>query len=168
MAFMELIAGANWVSILLFVVGIGLLVAEMFDPGFGIFGIGGVLSLVACIFVTAQTVTEGIMLTGVFFVIILVMFGIFLALVSKGKLPQRLILKESESADEGFTGVKDLTYLKGQTGVVTAMCRPVGCIEIDGRKIDVVTQGEFVEKGQTVEIIEIEGNRIVVKASSQS
>lgn len=166
MAIIELFANAHWLSLLLFFVGIGLLIAEMFDPGFGIFGIGGILSLIACVFVTAQTVIEGILLTGTFFLIILLMLGIFLFFVSKGKLPSRLILKEAESKDDGYSGTSDLNYLAGKVGVVTTMCRPVGTVEFDGKRLDVVTQGEFIEKGQTVEVIEIEGNRVVVKASS--
>jgi len=41
---------------------------------------------------------------------------------------------------------------------------PTGKIEVNNNTLDVVTDGEFIEKGQTVEIIEIRGNRIVVKA----
>jgi len=166
MAILELFANAHWLSLLLFFVGIGLLIAEMFDPGFGIFGIGGILSLIACVFVTAQTVVEGILLTVTFFVIILILLGIFLMLVSKGKLPSRFILKDAESKDDGYSGTDDLNYLSGKTGIVTTMCRPVGTVEFDGKKLDVVTQGEFIEKGQAVEVIEIEGNRVVVKTSS--
>jgi len=162
--FVELLASASWISITLFVVGIGLLIVEMFDPGFGVFGIFGVICLIGCIFVTASTVTEGIMLTAFFFVIILIMLGIFLFLVSKGKLPGKLILKDSESKDDGYSGTIDMNEYKGKTGIVTTTCRPVGNVDFDGSKLEVVSQGEFIEKGTKVEVIEIEGNRVVVKA----
>ena len=162
--FIELLVNVSWISITLFVVGIGLIVVEMFEPGFGVFGIFGVISLIGCIFVTASTVTEGIMLTAFFFVILLIMLGIFLFFVSKGKLPGKLVLKDAESRNDGYSGTKDLKEYLGKTGVVSSICRPVGNVDFDGKKIEVVSQGEFIEKGKTVEVIEIEGNRVVVKA----
>ena len=168
--FFELLASAttSWISITLFLIGIGLLIAEMFEPGFGLFGIFGVISLIGCIFVTAQTVTEGIMLTAFFFVILLIMLGIFLFLVSKGKLPGKLILKESESRTDGYSGTRDLNEFVGKVGVVTSICRPVGNVDFSGVKLEVVSRGEFIEKGKTVEVIEVEGNRVVVKEVSEN
>ena len=162
--FIELLLNVSWISIILFVVGIGFIIVEMFEPGFGVFGILGVISLIGCIFVTASTVAEGIMLTAFFFVILLIMLAIFLFFVSKGKLPGKLILKEAESRDDGFSGTQDLSEFMGKTGVVTSICRPVGNVDFNGVKIEVVSRGEFIEKGITVEVIKIEGNRVVVKA----
>jgi len=162
--FLELLLSVSWISITLFVVGIGMLVVEMFEPGFGVFGIIGVISLIVCVFVTATTVVEGIMLTAFFFVILLIMLGIFLYFVSKGKLPGKLVLKDAESRDDGYSGTRDMNEYLGKTGVVTTICRPVGNVDFDGVKLEVVSLGEFIEKGKTVEVIEIEGNRVVVKA----
>jgi len=165
-SFIELISNVSWISLTLFIVGIGLLVVEMFEPGFGFFGIFGIISLIGCIFVTATTVAEGIMLTAFFFVIVLIMLGIFLVLVSKGKLPGRLILKDAESKEDGYSGTLNLSDYMGKTGVVSTICRPVGNVDFDGMKLEVVSLGEFIEKGTTVEVIEVEGNRVVVKAKA--
>ena len=165
-SFIDLILNVSWISLTLFIVGIGLLVVEMFEPGFGFFGIFGVISLIGCIFVTASTVAEGIMLTAFFFVIVLIMLGIFLFLVSKGKLPGKLVLKDAESRTDGYSGTLDLNDYMGKTGVVTTTCRPVGNVDFDGAKLEVVSLGEFIDKGTTVEVIEVEGNRVVVKAKA--
>jgi len=164
MTLVELLVNVSWISIVLFIVGIGLLVVEMFEPGFGVFGIVGVISLIGCIFVTAQTVAEGIILTAFFFVILLIMLGIFLFLVSKGKLPGKLVLRDSETRDKGYSGTREMQDYLGKTGVVTTTCRPVGNVDFDGVKLEVVSLGEFIDKGSTVEVIEVEGNRVVVKA----
>jgi len=167
MEFLEMLANVSLFSIILFLVGIGLLIVEMFEPGFGFFGAFGIVSLIACIFVTAETVSQGLILTAVFFVILLILLGIFLFLVSKGKLPGKLVLKDSETVEQGFSGTEDMAYLMGKTGNVITICRPVGNVDFDGVKLEVVTQGEFIEKGTTVEVIEIEGNRVVVRALLQ-
>jgi len=167
MLFFELLASVSIFSIILFVVGVGLIIVEMFEPGFGFFGAFGVISLIVCIFVTANTVAQGLILTAFFFVIVLILLGIFLILVSKGKLPKRLVLHEAETVEQGFSGTEDMKYLLGKTGIVTSVCRPVGNADIDGAKLEVVTQAEFIEKGAMVEVIEIEGNRVVVKPVSE-
>jgi len=163
MMFFELLASASLLSIILFFIGVGLVIVEMFQPGFGFFGIAGVISLIICIFVTAGTVAESLMLTAFFFIILLILLAIFLILVSKGKLPQKLVLQESETVEQGFTGTKDLNDFMGKTGVVTSICRPVGNADFDGIKLEVVSRAEFIEIGTKVEVIEIEGNRVVVK-----
>jgi len=163
MPLVELLSSVSWISVVLFVIGIGLLIIEMLDPGFGFFGVFGILALVACIFVTADTVAVGIMLTVIFSVILLIMLAIFLILVNKGKLPNKFILKDSETKEDGFVGTEDLDSYLGKKGMVTAPCRPVGNVDFDGKKVDVVSRGEFIDKGTTVEVIEVEGNRVVVK-----
>jgi membrane-bound ClpP family serine protease len=165
--FFELLASASLLSIILFFLGVGLVVVEMFEPGFGFFGITGVISLIICIFVTAQSVSEGIVLTIFFFVILLILLGIFLTLLSKGKLPKRLILHEAETLEQGFAGTEDLRYLMGKAGTVVKICRPVGNVDFDGAMLEVISQGEFIETGTEVEVIEIEGNRVVVKAKQK-
>ena len=165
-SFVELLVNVSWISLILFIIGIGLLIVEMFEPGFGFFGVFGIISLVGCIFVTANTVTEGIMLTAFFFVILLIMLGIFLFPVSRGKLPGKLVLKDSETKDDGYSGTKDMNEYLGKTGEVVTICRPVGNVDFNGTKLEVVSRGEFIEKGAAVEVIEIEGNRVVVRALS--
>ena len=167
MEFLNLLSNVSTLSIILFIAGIGLIVVEMLEPGFGFFGVFGIISLLICVFVTAQTVLQGLILTAIFFVILLILLVIFLVFVSKGRLPKRLILHESETVEQGFSGTEDMKYLMGKTGVVTTLCRPVGNVDFDGVKLDVVSRGEYINKGTIVEVIEIEGNRIVVKAKKE-
>jgi len=162
MEFMEILSNISWLSVILCVLGIGFLILELHTPGVGIFGVLGLLSIVACILVTAQTITQGLILTVIFFVVILILLAIFITFFSK-RMPKTLILTESETLEQGFSGTEDMQYLMGKTGVVSTLCRPAGSVDFDGVRLDVVSDGEFIEKGTTVEVIEIEGNRIVVK-----
>ncbi len=75
-------------------------------------------------------------------------------------------LTASETSQGGFvippqpTGESDLI---GRNGKTLTVLHPTGKIEVNNNTLDVVTEGEYIEKGQIVEIIEISGNRIVVK-----
>ena len=164
MEFIELLGNLSIVSIILFLVGIGLIIAEMFEPGFGILGASGIVCLVIFVFLTAQTIMQGVILTAILFVILIILLFIFLALVSKRRLPKNLILRESTSAEQGFSGTEDMRHLLGRSGTTVTICRPAGNADFDGVRLDVVTRGEFIEKGTAVEVVEIEGCRIVVKA----
>ena len=164
MEFLEMLGNVSVISIILFVVGLVLIIIELYEPGFGIFGSMGVVCLAACVLLTAQTVMQGIMLTAIFIIIVIALLILFLALISKRRIPKKLILQESTSAELGFSGTEDRQYLLGKTGTVVSICRPVGNVVFDGVKHDVVSRGEFIDKGTEIEVVEVEGARIVVKA----
>jgi membrane-bound ClpP family serine protease len=155
-------ANITWFSLLLLFIGIILVIIELYIPGIGIPGIIGAVSLIAFIFVTGQNTAQRFILAGIILLLCIILFVIFFTLLSKKRLPKSLILQDSE---EGFTGTEaeDLQYLLGKTGSVLSTCRPAGNADFSGMKLDVVSRGEFIEKGATIEVIEIEGNRIVVK-----
>jgi membrane-bound serine protease (ClpP class) len=79
----------------------------------------------------------------------------------------RLVLTSSETSLSGFVippQPAGKSSLIGKEGKALTILHPTGKIEVNDNTLDVVTEGEYIEKGQIVEIIEISGNRIVVKA----
>lgn len=163
MVFVELLSNISVWSVVLFVVGMILIVIELNIPGFGIFGVLGIIALVIDIFITAKTFAQGMIMTAVFFVIIAILLAVLASFVSKGRIPKGLMLKESTSTELGFSSTEDMKYLIGKTGKVVSILRPVGSVDLDGVKLDVITRGEYISKDAVVEVIEVEGNRIVVK-----
>ncbi|MCL2249409.1 MAG: hypothetical protein FWC13_09070 [Oscillospiraceae bacterium] len=163
MVFVEFLTSLSWLSVVLFVIGMVLVVAEMFQPGFGLFGTFGIISLIGCVFVTANSIVQGVILTVVIAMMLLILFLAFLLIFSNGKIPSNLILTEAERKEDGYVGTPDYSDYLGKTGFVTTICRPVGSADFDGDKLEVVTMGEFIDTGKSVEVIEIEGNRIVVR-----
>ena len=159
----ELISNITTLSVIIFLAGIILIVIEMHVPGFGIFGVLGVLCFVVDIFITAKTFMQGLVLASILFVILVAMLAVLASLASKGHLPKSLMLKASTSTEQGFSGTEDMKYLLGKTGKVVTILRPVGNVDFDGVRLDVVTRGEYLERDTVVEVIEVEGNRIVVK-----
>jgi len=61
----------------------------------------------------------------------------------------------------------DIAGLLDQCGEALSMLRPAGFARIAGRKVDVVTRGEMIEEGREVRVVEVMGNRVVVKAEPQ-
>ena len=163
MAISELIGNVSVMSVILFIAGILLIIIELYQPGFGVIGGLGIICLVACIVMTAQTIMQGLVLTVAFIALIFVLLILFFVLLSKDRMPKKLVLQESTSAELGFSGTEDMQHLLGKNGTVVTVCRPSGNADIEGVKHDVVSNGEFIQKGVEIEVIEVEGSRIVVK-----
>lgn len=161
MQILEFLSNMTTLSIILFIVGVALLIVEMLNPGFGIAGILGIVSLVADIFITAKSLTQGLIMAAIVAVIILILLIIGARLISKGKLPKKLVLKEATDGKSGVSGQE--SYL-GKTGTAETVLRPAGIASFNGLRLDVVSQGGFISRGEQVEVVEADGNRIVVKA----
>ncbi|MGR3296494.1 MAG: NfeD family protein, partial [Candidatus Bathyanammoxibius sp.] len=77
----------------------------------------------------------------------------------------RLVLSASEEAALGYETVPVVSRedLIGKRGYALSTLRPAGRADFGGEVLDVVTQGEFIATNQAVEVVEIRGNRVVVK-----
>ncbi len=179
---------AGWLEVLLFLLGVICLAFELFVlPGFGIFGASGLVFLVLSLvmasqdFVIPELESEWTELRSNLFVVlgsvlaVLVLFlGQILLLDSIPGLNRfRLAapLAEVPSAEGAASGTLLLqtnspapTVSLGMHGEAESDLRPAGKVKIDNRLIDVVTEGDYIEAGQSVEVIHIEGNRVIVRS----
>lgn len=146
-------------------IGGGLLVAaELFIPG-GILGmVGGVMLAIALImaFSSDSFSTEAAtwMTAGV------VAFVILTAVAWMKYFPRTPIgrgMTISKDLSDASGTDDTLASLAGKSGEAISNLRPAGFARIEGRRVDVVTQGGMIRKGTPVKVIDIEGNRVVVK-----
>ena len=163
MGLLEAILSMSSVALVLFILGFILIVVEMFEPGFGFAGGIGIILLIGGVVLTAKTFVQGLILSIIIVVILGIMLSIVLYSATKGKMSKTLILKDSTNSEEGFNGTEDMHALLGKEGTTLTVLRPSGCVDIEGIHLDVVTGGEYVEKGVPIRVIEVEGNRIVVR-----
>ena len=77
---------------------------------------------------------------------------------------QRLVLGTSLAGAEGYTSAATDDTLLGRHGVAESPLRPAGAATIDGRRVDVVSNGGYIEAGAAVEVVAVRGARIEVKA----
>ncbi len=173
------IAGLTGVfELTLFLIGFGLLLVEIFIiPGFGVAGLFGILLMGGAIVLSMIDITppDGpILPSDIDFVyplrmltltILVVGIGVYLITVYLPGIPifRRLILEQATDKASGFQASSDTTELVGRRGVVLSALRPAGSAVFDDNRLDVITQGEFIEAGTPVEIVETHGNRIIVK-----
>jgi membrane-bound serine protease (ClpP class) len=161
----HMIAGlGNWLYVGLFIIGVILLLIEIFlIPGFGLTGISGIILIFISIFFTLGGGTRALYSIGVVAAILLILFIILLVLFPKLPIWNKLGLKESLKTEKGYTTFTPLEELIGKEGKVITTLRPSGTIEIDGKRYDAISLGEFIEKDSRVKVVKIEGNKIIVE-----
>ena len=75
----------------------------------------------------------------------------------------RLVLRDATTTEEGYVSNTNRIELIGKEGHALTPLRPSGTVVIDNDRIDVVTEGSYVDAGKMVEVIKVEGSRIVVR-----
>lgn len=167
----HLLAGfTGWEVILLFILGIILLGVEALIPGFGLPGIGGIGCILASIVLAAPSWEAGIGSLVIALVGTIVLVLLSFKFLSRRKFWNRLILGLKYNKEEGYIAQsQDLSIYLNQKGVAYTPLRPAGSVLLDnGTKLDVVTAGEFIMRGERVEVYMVEGSRIIVRSFNQA
>ncbi len=149
---------------ILFTVGVVLLVTEIFIPEFGVLGLTGIAAMFASIYLAAPThivAIRSIIITAVAMIATIV---ILVRLGHRFTLWRHLLLGDEISTERGYISQKDSRDLVGKRGVTRNTLRPSGAAEIDGERLDVVSEGEFIPRDTEVEVTHVQGRRIVVRA----
>ncbi len=154
--------------IALFILGTILLFAEVFAPGL-ILGTVGVAMIVGSMGYGWYLYPE----YGIFIVIgetILsggfVIFGLYLMATGRG--PINVSLDASQDSEEGWRSFDIDSSLVGATGIAHTALRPAGTIVVNDERLDAVSSGNYIDRGQAILIVQIEGHRVVVEPLEQA
>lgn len=164
----------SW-EIVLFVVGVALLLVEIFViPGFGIAGVSGLAAVLLALgfslignigfsFPSGEAISSAILtLAASLVMMIIAMFSLGRFLPKSNRFGQ-LVLAPELSADTGYTSAETHTEWLGRTGTALTDLRPAGTIEVGEERIDVVTSGEYISKGAAIEVVDVQGSRVKVR-----
>jgi membrane-bound serine protease (ClpP class) len=160
-----LVGTAGWLELSLAIIGAVLLVVEAVVPGFGIFGIAGALAVGASIFLAVpspELALRYLMYASVSFLVVL---GALLRTIGQKGMGKALTLEYSLAGAQSSR--TDLLDLVGKTGRATSSLRPGGSVWIGGERVDVISEGDYVESGTEVVVLRVEGTRVVVRPVSQ-
>lgn len=149
--------------LLLFIIAVIFVCIELFLPG-GVFGVLAAIALIGSAVLAFRQYQEMAfwIVTGELVVAtVLVLFAIKRFPHSHaGKL---LILGRSLDKRFGFSGTEPLDKYVGQEGESLTHLRPAGIAKIGARRLDVVSEGTFIDKGKRLKVVAVEGNRVVVR-----
>ncbi len=155
---------ANILVIILAIIGLAGILWELHVvPGHGAPGVlGGAVLLLSVllafgtpmIFVAMQTVASAIVLT-------VILFYVATRIFPENAWIKKLTFAGAQGAD--YVTSSDFSSLLGKSGVAASYLRPSGVALVDGERVDVLTQGEFIHEGTPVRITRVEGARIFVE-----
>ncbi|MFC2149333.1 NfeD family protein [Candidatus Auribacterota bacterium] len=151
----------NWIIILL-IVGLLFLCAEIFLPGM-ICGIIGLVSIISSIILSyAIFGTE----TGTYFLaatIVITGVAIYIAsrIFPKTRMGRSITLQSTET--DFSASKKTQIDLLNKEGIAISFLRPSGIAEIEGERLDVISEGDFIERGSKIQVINVKDNRIIVR-----
>ncbi len=131
-------------------------------PGHGVAGTVGVLALAAAIVLAFGYAFIFVAVQALSIAIVLSVLAFFLStrLFPESAFFRRIAFAGVQGADYVASG--DHRALVGRTGVATSFLRPAGVAQVDGRRVDVLTEGDFVPAGSPIRVSRVEGARIFV------
>jgi len=165
---------ASIINIVLFMIGIILLLLEIFViPGFAITGVIGIILIIGSIFLSlignnlpfwdSGAVSKAIIQLSASLLFAFILIYILAKFLPKSSAFSRLVLSNEEKADQGFVSYPSIKELMGMEGIALTTLRPAGSAEFNGQKYDVVADWEYIPKGNKVKVIRVEGIKVVVK-----
>jgi len=175
---------AGWLEVVLFVAGVSCLALEIFVlPGVGIFGLGGGAMILASLILASQTfflprnAYQAAEFQNSLLVIAAALVGILVAVGTINRwlphtpiLGQMVLQPPSEEEAAAISESEALAHFENMLGAVgrtTTPLLPSGKARFGDQLLDVMTDGEFVARGAQIEVVEVRGNYIVVRATRE-
>jgi len=158
---------AEWWSIALILAGLVLFVVEAIVPGFGIFGILGIICAAAGLLFASRDVTSFLITIGVGLVGSIIALPLLYKLFKKLGIVRKLSLPDNMDVEAGYVSHEHIESLMGQTGVALTDLRPAGTAKIGGKRMNVLTSGAYIEKGDRITVVEHTPGRVVVDEAEE-
>ena len=159
------------ICIVCLAIGLILLAIEMFVPGFGVFGITGIIF--SAFSVIYMLIVDGswqklLYMTGTSAIILIVLVLIAVRSARFGVISRSPLIQKGTALPEDYgDNEKNFSYLVGKNGILHTSCKPVGKVDIEGQTYTVVTNGDYLEKGTEVYVSEVDGSTIIIKERSK-
>jgi len=153
-----------WPSVFL-VLGLLLLIVEVFIPSGGFIGIGSIVCLVLCLwYAFEQSLGLGVTFMVIDLVALPLTAGLAFSLWSRTPLGRRFLLKPPAPEEiEVSHADHHLEILVGQLGRTLTPLRPCGHVEIDGQRADALAEEGFLPAAATVRVLRVRSGQVVVR-----
>ncbi|MCK5708113.1 MAG: hypothetical protein KAI43_10715 [Candidatus Aureabacteria bacterium] len=145
----------------LYLIGIIFILLEIYIPG-GVLGIIGFVSLLLCVALSFTFgVNFGLLMS--FITLVSLAAGVYFVIkyIPESPIGKKLFLtrtlKRDKDTEESFD------RFIGKEGIAITDLRPSGTAKINNRRIDVVTEGDYIDKDKKISVIAVEGNRVIVR-----
>lgn len=167
--FIALFSGYGAIPMIIMFAGVILCIVEVFVPGFGIFGIlGGIFSVGGIVARSIMGATFAQILYMILVDVSLICLSIILMIVSTrcGFIRHSSLVESKTSISVNYgKDNKQLLKMLGKTTFATTEFRPTGKFNYNGETYEATTYGEFIQKGEKIQIVEVKADKIFVRTA---
>lgn len=162
----NILAGnSQWTSLILFITGLILLVIEGMIPGFGLPGISGIILVAIGIVLSMKSFQNALMSLSVAIIVTTIITIFLIKFGYKSPYLEKIILSNQLKTEKGYTSANSKYEYLGKEGIAVSGLRPSGIIEINGKRMDALSEGDYIDKGSRIEVVKVEGSKIIVRRS---
>lgn len=158
----------SFFDIALFLGGVLFIVIEVLTPGVGLFAGLGLVAILYSFALALGGDAMAVYLLLASMAVAALAFVFLLKRLPSSRLWAKVVLRDASTAQKGYVSASDSSYLLGRAGVVVTELRPAGTAMIDDSRVDVVSEGRFVEKGARVRVVAVQGGRVVVREEKEA
>ncbi len=160
----NILAGnSHWTSLVLFVTGLILLVIEAMVPGFGLPGVSGIILVIIGTVLAMDSLTTAVLSLSIAILITTIVTIVLIKMGYRSKLLNKIVLDTSHEGEKGYLSVDSpIDYFDKEGKTITEL-RPAGFIEIDGIKLDALSDGGFIPKNTPIKVVRVEGSKLFVR-----
>ena len=149
--------------IAVFLAGVLMIIVEILLPTVGLLAGLGVAAMLYSIVLALGGDIGALAALGIALIISVAAFMLIVSRLPSSKLGNKMVLRTSSREEAGYVSAAQQSELVGKTGEVLTELRPSGTVRIDGRPVDVISEGAFIQKGAQVVVLSVNGSRIVVR-----
>lgn len=154
---------STWSALALFILGLILIVIEAIVPGFGLPGISGAILVLVGIVLATDSLVVALFSLSIAIIITTILTVILVKLGYRSKLLDRFILTGQDEKHEKYIVKRSKASYLNKIGVAATELRPSGFINIEGERIDALSDEGFISSGASIEVVRVEGSKIFVR-----
>jgi len=149
--------------IAVFLAGVLMIIVEILLPTVGLLAGLGVAAMLYSIVLALGGDIGALTALGIALIISVVLFLLIVSRLPSNKLWNKVVLQNRSRTEEGFVSAVGKPELVGKSGEVLTELRPSGTARIDGRLVDVISEGAYIQKGKHIVVLSVNGSRVVVR-----
>lgn len=166
-----ILIGADWyagentvVEFVLYFGGMALILLDILVLMSGVAAAAGLVALLAGLFFTFGGGVGACYILAAAIVLACIGGYFVLGHLSQSRLWQRITLHTKLTGKEGYVSSStSLKSFEGKSGTAASVLRPAGKVNVEGHVLDAVSDGDFIEKGDSITVVNAEGNHVVVR-----
>jgi len=154
---------SQWTSLIIFITGLILLVIEGMVPGFGLPGISGIILVAIGVILAMKSLQSALMSLSVAIIVTTVITVFLIKYGHKSPHLEKIVLSSQLKTEKGYTTARSKADYLGKEGITVSELRPSGIIELNGERMDALSEGDYIDRGLKIEVVRVEGSKIFVR-----